>query len=163
MIEPSERLTTTLADRYRIERELGRGGMATVYLAHDVRHERDVAVKVLSPELAGSLGRQRFVREIRMAAKLNHPHILPLYDSGECDGSPRRGLTPDSSTGIHSSPLPIERRDSLRKRLPSTSEHSRLRVTYRCSAMLSRWHVLDTRPRPGRCWREPRRTGGTIT
>jgi len=86
MIEPSERLTTTLADRYRIERELGRGGMATVYLARDVRHERDVAVKVLSPELAESLGRQRFVREIRMAAKLNHPHILPLYDSGECDG-----------------------------------------------------------------------------
>ena len=59
MIEPSERLTTTLADRYRIERELGRGGMATVYLARDVRHERDVAVKVLSPELAESLGRQR--------------------------------------------------------------------------------------------------------
>ena len=88
MIEPSERLTTTLADRYRIERELGRGGMATVYLARDVRHERDVAVKVLSPELAESLGRQRFVREIRMAAKLNHPHILPLYDSGECDGFP---------------------------------------------------------------------------
>jgi len=82
MIEPSERLTTSLADRYRIERELGRGGMATVYLARDVRHERDVAVKVLSPELAESLGRQRFVREIRMAAKLNHPHILPLYDSG---------------------------------------------------------------------------------
>ena len=86
MMEPSERLTTTLADRYRIERELGRGGMATVYLARDVRHERDVAVKVLSPELAESLGRQRFVQEIRMAAKLNHPHILPLYDSGECDG-----------------------------------------------------------------------------
>jgi len=86
MIEPSERLTTSLADRYRIERELGRGGMATVYLARDVRHERDVAVKVLSPELAESLGRQRFVREIRTAAKLNHPHILPLYDSGECDG-----------------------------------------------------------------------------
>src|SRR5687768_8605000 len=81
-----ERLSTALADRYRIQRELGQGGMATVYLAHDVRHERDVAVKVLSPELAESLGRQRFVREIRMAAKLNHPHILPLYDSGECDG-----------------------------------------------------------------------------
>src|SRR5687768_10214687 len=81
-----ERLSTALADRYRIQRELGQGGMATVYLAHDVRHERDVAVKVLSPELAETLGRHRFVREIRLAAGLNHPHILPLYDSGECDG-----------------------------------------------------------------------------
>ena len=81
-----DRLTAALADRYRVERELGAGGMATVYLAQDVRHDRDVAVKVLNAELAESLGRQRFVREIRMAAKLNHPHILPLYDSGECDG-----------------------------------------------------------------------------
>jgi serine/threonine protein kinase/tetratricopeptide (TPR) repeat protein len=79
-------MVAALADRYRIERELGQGGMATVYLAHDVRHGRDVAIKVLNAELAESLGRQRFVREIRMAAKLNHPHILPLYDSGECDG-----------------------------------------------------------------------------
>ncbi len=79
-------LTRGLADRYRVERELGAGGMATVYLAHDVRHDRDVALKVLSAELAESLGRQRFVREIKLAARLNHPHILPLYDSGECDG-----------------------------------------------------------------------------
>ena len=79
-------LRAALGDRYRIERELGVGGMATVYLAHDLRHDRDVAIKVLNAELAESLGRQRFVREIRMAAKLNHPHILPLYDSGECDG-----------------------------------------------------------------------------
>jgi eukaryotic-like serine/threonine-protein kinase len=79
-------LTAALADRYRVERELGAGGMATVYLAHDLRHDRDVAIKVLNAELAESLGRQRFVREIRMAAKLNHPHILPLYDSGECGG-----------------------------------------------------------------------------
>jgi serine/threonine protein kinase/tetratricopeptide (TPR) repeat protein len=86
MIDPSERLTTAIADRYAIKRTLGRGGMATVYLARDVRHDRDVAVKVLNDELAESLGRQRFVREIRMAAKLNHPHILPLYDSGECNG-----------------------------------------------------------------------------
>ena len=82
----TERLSAALADRYRIARELGRGGMATVYLARDIRHDRDVAIKVLNAELAESLGRQRFVREIRMAAKLNHPHILPLYDSGECDG-----------------------------------------------------------------------------
>src|SRR5437899_9056794 len=80
------RLTTALGDRYRIERELGAGGMATVYLARDLRHEREVALKVLRPELAESLGRQRFLREIRLAAGLNHPHILPLYDSGEAHG-----------------------------------------------------------------------------
>ena len=86
MTDSLARLRDALSDRYRVERELGAGGMATVYLAHDVRHERDVAVKVLSPELAETLGRQRFVREIRLAAGLNHPHILPLYDSGECNG-----------------------------------------------------------------------------
>jgi serine/threonine-protein kinase len=80
------RLTAALAGRYTIERELGQGGMATVYLARDVRHDRDVAVKVLRPELAESLGRDRFLREIRLAARLTHPHILPLYDSGEVDG-----------------------------------------------------------------------------
>lgn len=74
-----ERLTAALADRYRIERQLGSGGMATVYLARDLRHERDVALKVLRPELAESLGRERFLREIRLAARLNHPHILPLH------------------------------------------------------------------------------------
>jgi eukaryotic-like serine/threonine-protein kinase len=81
-----DRLTACLADRYHIERALGAGGMATVYLAHDLRHDRDVAIKVLHAELAESLGRQRFVREIRLAARLTHPHILPLYDSGEADG-----------------------------------------------------------------------------
>ena len=81
-----ERLQSALAGRYQIERELGAGGMATVYLVRDVRHERDVALKVLRPELAESLGRERFVREIRLAARLNHPHILPLHDSGEADG-----------------------------------------------------------------------------
>jgi serine/threonine-protein kinase len=80
------RLTTALADRYRIERELGQGGMATVYLAYDVKHDRKVAVKVLRPELAASLGSERFLREIRIAAQLSHPHILPLHDSGETDG-----------------------------------------------------------------------------
>src|SRR5688572_1304337 len=83
---PSAALRASLADRYRIERELGQGGMATVYLAHDLKHDRDVAVKVLSASLAESLGQQRFVREIRLAARLNHPHILALYDSGECEG-----------------------------------------------------------------------------
>src|SRR5215207_3582582 len=76
------RLTAALADRYRVERELGRGGMATVYLAEDLRHRRKVAIKVLHPELAESLGSERFLREIETTASLRHPHILPLYDSG---------------------------------------------------------------------------------
>ena len=76
-------LADALASHYRLERELGAGGMATVYLAHDLKHDRDVAIKVLRPELAQSLGRERFLREIQLAARLNHPHILPLYDSGE--------------------------------------------------------------------------------
>lgn len=87
MPEALARLSDAVADRYKIEREIGQGGMATVYLARDVRHDRDVAIKVLKPELAESLGRQRFLREIRLAASLNHPHILPLYDSGEAAGS----------------------------------------------------------------------------
>ncbi len=80
------RLTSALADRYAIERELGAGGMATVYLAEDVKHHRKVALKVLRPELAATLGPERFVREIEIAAGLTHPHILPLYDSGEANG-----------------------------------------------------------------------------
>ena len=79
-------LQQALSGRYRIERELGAGGMATVYLAHDLRHDRDVAIKVLRADLAQSLGRERFLREIRMAARLTHPHILPLHDSGEVEG-----------------------------------------------------------------------------
>jgi eukaryotic-like serine/threonine-protein kinase len=82
-----ERLAAALADRYRIERELGAGGMATVYLAHDLRHERSVAIKVLRPEIAHSVGTDRFLREIRLAARLNHPNILPLFDSGDADGA----------------------------------------------------------------------------
>jgi serine/threonine-protein kinase len=82
-----ERLKAALADRYTIERELGSGGMATVYLAHDLKHDRKVALKVMRSELSAILGGERFLREIRIAAKLNHPHILPLYDSGEADGS----------------------------------------------------------------------------
>ncbi len=84
--EFERRLTAALVDRYRIDRELGRGGMATVYLAEDLKHHRKVAVKVLRPELAASIGVDRFVREIEIAAKLTHPHILTLIDSGEVDG-----------------------------------------------------------------------------
>lgn len=80
-----DRLTTALSDRYRIEREFGQGGMATVYLAHDIKHDRDVAIKVLREDLAASLGGGRFLREIKIAAQLQHPHILPLFDSGAAD------------------------------------------------------------------------------
>jgi eukaryotic-like serine/threonine-protein kinase len=86
LTELASRVATALADRYRIEGELGRGGTATVFLAHDLRHGRRVAVKVLYPELAASLGPDRFLREVQIAASLTHPHILPLYDSGEADG-----------------------------------------------------------------------------
>jgi eukaryotic-like serine/threonine-protein kinase len=79
-------LTAALADRYGIERELGRGGMATVFLARDLRHDRPVAFKVLHPDLAATLGPERFQREIRMAARLQHPHILTVLDSGEAAG-----------------------------------------------------------------------------
>jgi Tol biopolymer transport system component len=81
-----DRLAAALADRYAIVRELGAGGMATVYLAEDLRHRRKVAIKVLRPELAASLGPERFLREIEVAAQLTHPHILPLHDSGAVEG-----------------------------------------------------------------------------
>ena len=86
MPEPLDRLKAALADRYTIERELGAGGMATVYLAEDLKHERRVALKVLKPEFAAALGPDRFLREIKVTAQLNHPHILPLHDSGIAEG-----------------------------------------------------------------------------
>jgi serine/threonine-protein kinase len=81
-----ERLKSALADRYRLERELGRGGMAVVYLAQDLKHDRPVAIKVLKPELAATMGSERFLREIEISARLNHPNILTLIDSGDADG-----------------------------------------------------------------------------
>ncbi len=86
MTDVMQRLSKALADRYRIERELGAGGMATVYLAEDLRHRRKVALKVLRPELAAVIGAERFLQEITTTAALQHPHILPLFDSGEADG-----------------------------------------------------------------------------
>jgi len=86
MSEITERLKVAIADRYLIERELGQGGMATVYLAHDVRHDRKVALKVLRPELAAVIGAERFLQEIKVTANLQHSHILPLYDSGAAEG-----------------------------------------------------------------------------
>src|SRR6266511_1005738 len=79
------RLQSALADRYRLDREIGAGGMATVYLAQDIRHDRRVALKVLRPELAAVIGAERFLSEIRTTANLQHPHILPLFDSGQAD------------------------------------------------------------------------------
>jgi Protein kinase domain/WD40-like Beta Propeller Repeat len=85
-LTPFDRLATALSDRYRLEQELGAGGMATVYLAQDLKHDRQVAIKVLKPELAAVLGAERFVQEIKTTAQLQHPHILPLFDSGSADG-----------------------------------------------------------------------------
>jgi Tol biopolymer transport system component len=85
--QQADRLTAALAGRYRVERELGAGGMATVYLAHDERHDRSVALKVLKPELAAVIGADRFLNEIKTTANLQHPHILALHDSGEVDGT----------------------------------------------------------------------------
>jgi serine/threonine protein kinase len=84
MIDPL--LRATLSDRYTLDRELGAGGMATVYLAEDLRHHRRVALKVLRPELTATLGPERFLKEIELTASLQHPHILPLFDSGSADG-----------------------------------------------------------------------------
>jgi hypothetical protein len=80
-------LRTALADRYRIEREIGAGGMATVYLAEDLKHHRKVALKVLRPELSAQLGPERFLHEIALTASLQNPHIVPLFDSGAIDAS----------------------------------------------------------------------------
>jgi serine/threonine-protein kinase len=100
MTDLLDRLKTALSDRYRIERHLGEGGMATVYLAHDLKHDRPVAVKVLRPELAAVLGADRFIQEIKTTANLQHPHILPLFDSGEAEGSSITSCR--SSTAKHS-------------------------------------------------------------
>ncbi len=86
MVDVRQRLEAALVGRYTLVREIGRGGMAIVYLAHDLRHDREVALKTLRPELVASLGPERFLREIKLAASLSHPHILPLHDSGDAGG-----------------------------------------------------------------------------
>src|SRR6187200_2906366 len=85
MPELLARLQSALADRYRLDREIGAGGMATVFLAQDLRHDRRVALKLLRPELSAVIGAERFLAEIKLTANLQHPHILPLFDSGEAD------------------------------------------------------------------------------
>jgi eukaryotic-like serine/threonine-protein kinase len=107
MDTPTEQLAAALAGRYALQDELGVGGMATVYLARDLRHERDVALKVLRPDVRDALGRERFLLEIRLAARLTHPHILPVHDSGD-------------DAGLLWFTMPLMRGDSLRDRLSRT-------------------------------------------
>jgi serine/threonine protein kinase len=111
-----DQLKRALADRYAIERELGQGGMATVYLAQDLKHHRRVAVKVLRPELAASLGLDRFLLEIKTTAQLTHPHILPLLDSGGT-GAQTHGGTGAQGHGFLYYVMPYVEGESLRDRL----------------------------------------------
>jgi Tol biopolymer transport system component len=110
VVEITERLSTAFADRYRIERRLGEGGMATVYLAEDLKHDRKVALKVLRPELGAVLGADRFLKEIKTTARLQHPHILPLYDSGCTAPAP-------GDTGLLYYVMPYIEGETLREKL----------------------------------------------
>ncbi len=130
MTDQLSRLTAAIAGRYAIEGEVGAGGMATVYLARDVKHERNVAVKVLRPDLAVALGSERFVREIAVAAQLHHPHILPLFDSGEADG-------------FLYYVMPYEEGQSLREKLAAEGELPRVR-----SSLVSDWRLARPRTWP---------------
>ena len=126
-----ERLGTALAGRYTVERELGRGGMATVYLADDLKHHRKVAIKVLRSELGAVLGPDRFTREIRIAAALNHPHILPLHDSGE-------------AAGLLFYVMPYVRGESLRQKLSREQQLSideAIRIALQVAAALEHAHT----------------------
>ncbi len=116
MSDSLEGLSAALADRYTIERELGRGGMAVVYLAYDLKHDRKVAIKVLRPELAATLGAERFLREIKIAARLNHPHILPLLDSGTAEEQPS-ARPPDRPSAFLYYVMPYIEGESLRDRI----------------------------------------------
>jgi serine/threonine-protein kinase len=115
LADPATALRTGLADRYRLERELGRGGMARVYLAHDLKHDRPVALKVLDPELSATLGSERFLREVRTAARLQHPNILTVFDSGAA-GQPGGGAELPGAELLWYS-MPYVEGESLRDRL----------------------------------------------
>jgi tetratricopeptide (TPR) repeat protein len=124
-----DRLTVALAERYAIERELGSGGMATVYLAQDLKHDRQVALKVLKPELAHAVGADRFLREIRITAGLNHPHILPLLDSGEADGFLYFVMPYVAGESLRArldreGPLPIDEALRIAEQVASALEHA---------------------------------------
>ena len=129
-----DRLQQALAGRYRIERELGRGGMATVFLAEDLKHHRRVAVKVLDPEVAAAIGSERFVREIETVARLTHPHILPLHDSGQANG-------------LFFYVMPYVEGESLRQRLEREKQlpvDDALRITREVADALGHAHNLGT-------------------
>src|SRR5256712_8807922 len=121
MAETYASLAASLSDRYAIDRELGRGGMATVYLAQDKKHDRKVAIKVLRRELAASVGAERFLREIQIAARLAHPHILPLIDSGEAHGA-LYYVTPHVPDGSLRQRLEPERRMPLAESIRNARE-----------------------------------------
>ncbi|HKT60592.1 MAG TPA: serine/threonine-protein kinase, partial [Gemmatimonadales bacterium] len=135
MADLRDQLQTGLTDRYRIERELGRGGMATVYLARDLRHDRPVALKVLHAELASTLGPERFQREIQLAARLQHPHILTVLDSGET-------ATAAAGTRLWFT-MPFVEGESLRDRLRRERQlpvEDALRITREAAAALQYAH-----------------------
>jgi len=130
VLDLTQRLSAALASRYRIERPLGRGGMATVFLAEDLKHRRRVAIKVMEPEIAAAIGPQRFLREIETAARLTHPHILPLHDSGEADG-------------LLYYVTPYVAGESLRKRLEHQTQlplEDALRITHEVAGALDYAH-----------------------
>ncbi len=133
MAELLETLRDALADRYALERELGRGGMATVFLAEDLKHRRQVAIKVLHPDLAAAIGIERFLREIEIAARMQHPHILPLYDSGE-------------AAGYFYYVMPYVEGESLRDRLNrerQLSQEDVIRITTEVASALGYAHARD--------------------
>ena len=141
MTDAVDRLKSALASRYEIEREIGAGGMANVYLAHDVKHDRKVAVKVFRPELAAALGSERFFREIKITANLSHPHILPLLDSGRTGGQ-SDGRTDEFLYYV----MPYVEGESLRDRLNRDKQLSvddALKITTQVASALSYSHSRD--------------------
>jgi serine/threonine-protein kinase len=137
-----DRVAAALADSFRLERELGQGGMATVYLAEDLKHRRKVAVKVLRPELAASLGPDRFFREIEVAAQLQHPHILPLFDSG-ASGRVAASAADDESAEFLWYAMPFVDGETLRDRLARTGElpvHDAIRILIEVADALAHAH-----------------------
>lgn len=131
----TDRLRTALSSQYSIEREIGAGGMATVYLARDIKHDREVALKVLRADLSAVLGTERFLSEVRIAARLDHPHILTLIDSGEADG-------------ILYYVLPYVRGESLRSKLERERQlpvEEALSITNQVASALDYAHGKGTR------------------
>jgi TolB-like protein len=145
MPEPLDRLKAALADRYTIERELGRGGMAIVYLAHDRKLGRDVALKVLRPELAASRGAERFLREIEIAAKLTHPNILPLHDCGTATATESTANGQRLTANVLYYTMPFVAGESLRDRLEREKQlpiDEALQITKEVADALSHAHAL---------------------